>query len=86
MLEGLVELDQNFASFLVRGPTTVHVLEIGHGDDGLALLEEQHAALHNDSDGVDVEQSGAVVEKDGQVEGLSGMVQVEGKRRRATPV
>jgi len=30
--------------------------------------------------------AGAVVEKDGQVEGLSGLVQVEKKRRRATPV
>jgi len=30
--------------------------------------------------------AGAVVEKDGQVEGLGGLVQVEGKRRRATPV
>jgi len=28
----------------------------------------------------------AVVEKDRQVEGLGGLVQVEGKRRRATPV
>ena len=86
MLEGLVELDQNFASLLVRGPTTVHVPEIGHGDDGLALLEERHAALHNDSDGVDVEQSGAVVKKDGQVEGSGALVQVEGKRRTATPI
>jgi len=31
-------------------------------------------------------RAGAVVEKDGQVEGLSGLVQVEEKRRRATPV
>jgi hypothetical protein len=29
---------------------------------------------------------GAVVEKDGQVEGLGGLVQVEEKRRRSTPV
>ena len=27
--------------------------------------------------------AGAVVEKDGQVEGLSGLVQVEGKRRKS---
>jgi len=31
-------------------------------------------------------EAGAVVEKDGQVEGLGGLVQVEGKRRKATPV
>jgi len=31
-------------------------------------------------------RAGAVVEKDGQVEELGGLVQVEGKRRRATPV
>jgi len=31
-------------------------------------------------------RTGAVVEKDGQVEGLGGLVQVEEKRRRATPV
>jgi len=30
--------------------------------------------------------AGAVVGKDGQVEGLGGLVQVEEKRRRATPV
>ena len=30
--------------------------------------------------------AGAVVEKDGQVEGLGGLVQVEEKRQRATPV
>jgi len=30
--------------------------------------------------------AGAVVEKDGQVKGLGGLVKVEGKRRRATPV
>jgi len=30
--------------------------------------------------------AGAVVEKDGQVEGLGGLVQVEEKRRRAAPV
>jgi len=30
--------------------------------------------------------AGAVDEKDGQVEGLGGLVQVEEKRRRATPV
>jgi len=30
--------------------------------------------------------AGAVVEKDGQVEGLGGLMQVEEKRRRATPV
>jgi len=30
--------------------------------------------------------AGAVVEKDGQVKGLGGLVQVEEKRRRATPV
>jgi len=29
---------------------------------------------------------GAVVGKDGQVEGLGGLVQVEEKRRRVTPV
>jgi len=28
----------------------------------------------------------AVVEKDGQVEGVGGLVQVDRKRRRATPV
>jgi len=31
-------------------------------------------------------RAGAVVEKDGQVEGLGGLVQVEEKRHRATPV
>jgi len=31
-------------------------------------------------------RAGAVVEKDGQVEGLSGLMQVEEKRRRVTPV
>ena len=31
-------------------------------------------------------RAGAVFEKDGQVEGLGGLVQVEQKRRRATPV
>jgi len=31
-------------------------------------------------------RAGAVVGKDGQVEGLGGLVQVEEKRRRATPV
>jgi len=30
--------------------------------------------------------AGAVIGKDGQVEGLGGLVQVEEKRRRATPV
>jgi len=30
--------------------------------------------------------AGAVVETDGQVEGLGGLVQVEEKRRKATPV
>jgi len=30
--------------------------------------------------------AGAVVENDGQVEGLGGLVQVEGKGRTATPV
>jgi len=30
--------------------------------------------------------AGAVVEKNGQVEGLGGLVQVEEKRQRATPV
>jgi len=30
--------------------------------------------------------AGAVVGKDGQVEGFGGLVQVEEKRRRATPV
>jgi len=30
--------------------------------------------------------AGAVVEKDGQVEGLGGLVQVEEKRQRGTPV
>jgi len=31
-------------------------------------------------------RAGAVIEKDGQVERLGGLVQVEKKRRRATPV
>jgi len=31
-------------------------------------------------------RAGAAVEKDGEVEGLGGLVQVEEKRRRATPV
>jgi len=30
--------------------------------------------------------AGAVVEKDGQVEGLGGLLQFEEKRRRVTPV
>jgi len=30
--------------------------------------------------------AGAVVEKDGQIEGLGGLVQVEEKGRKATPV
>jgi len=30
--------------------------------------------------------AGAMIGKDGQVEGLGGLVQVEEKRRRATPV
>jgi len=30
--------------------------------------------------------AGALVEKDGQVEGLGGLVQVKEKRQRATPV
>jgi len=30
--------------------------------------------------------AGVVVEKDGQVEGLGGLVQVEVERRRATPL
>jgi len=31
-------------------------------------------------------EAGALVEKDGQVEGLGGLVQIEEKRRRATLV
>jgi len=31
-------------------------------------------------------RAGVVVEKDGQVEGFGGLVQVEEKRRRAAPV
>jgi len=30
--------------------------------------------------------AGAVIEKDGQVEGLGGLVQVKEKRRKASPV